>query len=381
MSTTNGIQGQTNIVSNLQRTAAFMTEVLGLRLAKRAVHPHDERIACMEFGFDGQSTQRLTFLEWSPIFYALPAEGLTSAAATRAALDHPRVGDFKGRWGAGTNHHVALHVSSREGLLKWKRRLIDHGVHVTGPYFRNYFNAVYFRDPDGAILEIATTEPGFAYDEEVLGSTHQKPKDGAMVGSRSEADVAAETWPEPVPEVTDDMRLRGLHHITSVSSDIERTTEFWVERVGLHLIKRTDYLDQEGGTHYYFSAIEDVAPGHVLTYFGFPGFESGRLGVGLSHHFTLAVADDDSLHDVCERLKKSRIAVGDLEDHGDSRAVTFRDPDGHLCQLATTRAEAVAAESNGRLVLPEHLEHRRDAVERALALRAAPTSAAAVEDI
>jgi catechol 2,3-dioxygenase-like lactoylglutathione lyase family enzyme len=375
MSTTHGIQGQTNIVSNLQRTEAFMTEVLGLRVTKRTVHPHDERIATMEIGFGAGSTQRLTFVEWNPIFYAFPPEGLVGSAATTAALDRPRVGDFKGRWGAGTNHHVALHVASREGLLKWKRRLRDHGVHVTGPYFRNYFNAIYFREPDGALFEIATTEPGFGYDEEVLGSTHQAPKAGAMVGSRSETEVAAEAWPEPVPAVTDDMRLLGLHHITSVSSDIDRTTAFWTEAVGLQLIKRTDYLDQEGGTHYYFAATDEVQPGHVLTYFGFPGFEPGRLGVGLSHHFTLTVPDDDALATLSKRLRAGGVDTADVEDLGDARGLLFRDPDGHLCQFATPIDADAGGEPNGRLVLPERLEPRREAIERGLRLRPAPTPA------
>ncbi|MFL5818725.1 MAG: VOC family protein [Conexibacter sp.] len=348
MSPVHAIQGQTNVVSNLPRTVAFMTQVLGLSLLKQGTHPHDERIAIAQLGFGGSSTQRLTLLEWNPIFYSLPPAGLTDAAATRAALDHPRAGDFKGRWGAGTNHHVALHVSSREGLLQWKRRLTDQGVHITGPYFRNYFHAIYFRDPDGAILEIATTEPGFSYDEEILGSAHHAPKDGAMVGSRSESDVAAETWPEPVPEITADMRLQGLHHITSVSSDIDRTTAFWVERVGLRLIKRTDYLDEEGGTHYYYTPTGEAVPGQVLTYFGFPAFQPGRLGVGLSHHFTLAVADEAALHEHVEQMRSHGVDVlSDVEDYGDTKAVMFRDPDGHLCQLTVAPRDGGADASNG----------------------------------
>ena len=193
-------------------------------------------------------------------------------------MDDPQAGPPLGRWGAGTNHHLALHVDSREQLLKWKRRLRDRGHRVTGPYFRNYFNAIYFNDPDGAIFEIATTEPGFGHDEEVLGSAHMAPPDEAV--HRGERDVASEAAPEAQPAITPEMELRGFHHNTSVSSDIEAITRFFVDLVGVDLIKMTDYLDAENATHYYYSTIPEPAPGHVLTYFGFPGYRRGRLGVG-----------------------------------------------------------------------------------------------------
>ena len=58
--------------------------------------------------------------------------------------------------GIGGTHHFALTVADEDGLLKWKRRLIDLGLQVNGPLDRHYFTSLYFRDPDGVILEIAT---------------------------------------------------------------------------------------------------------------------------------------------------------------------------------------------------------------------------------
>jgi glyoxalase family protein len=59
-------------------------------------------------------------------------------------------------------HHTALGVETGEGLLRWKRRLTDLGWAVSGPYDRGYFTSLYFRAPDGQLLEIATDGPGFA---------------------------------------------------------------------------------------------------------------------------------------------------------------------------------------------------------------------------
>ena len=48
-----------------------------------------------------------------------------------------------------------------------------------------------------------------------------------IVANRDEARIGAETWPEPVPAITAAMALRhGMHHITAISSDIERTHAF-----------------------------------------------------------------------------------------------------------------------------------------------------------
>jgi glyoxalase family protein len=77
-----------------------------------------------------------------------------------------------GRWGIGGTHHFALQVAGYDGLLKWKRRLTDLGFPVTGPLDRHYFKSIYFTDPDGTIMEIATLGPGWTVDEDpdLIGS-------------------------------------------------------------------------------------------------------------------------------------------------------------------------------------------------------------------
>src|SRR5687768_17358904 len=59
----------------------------------------------------------------------------------------------------------------------WKRWLTDNGVRVNGPLDRHYFESIYFNDPDGTILEIATRGPGWAIDEppDALGQEHRDP--------------------------------------------------------------------------------------------------------------------------------------------------------------------------------------------------------------
>ena len=70
-----------------------------------------------------------------------------------------------GRQGAGTIHHVAFRAENDEVQNAWQDTLRSQGFEVTPQIDRQYFNAIYFREPGGVLFEIATDPPGFATDE------------------------------------------------------------------------------------------------------------------------------------------------------------------------------------------------------------------------
>ncbi len=72
-----------------------------------------------------------------------------------------------GRQGAGTIHHVAFRARSDEEQRGWQEALASAGHPTTPVIDRQYFNAIYFREPGGVLFEIATDPPGFAADEPV----------------------------------------------------------------------------------------------------------------------------------------------------------------------------------------------------------------------
>jgi glyoxalase family protein len=82
-----------------------------------------------------------------------------------------------GEPGAGTVHHIAWHSPDADHVA-WQQRVADAGLHVTPVIDRDYFNAIYFRQPQGILFEIATTSPGFAVDEapERLGEELRLPR-------------------------------------------------------------------------------------------------------------------------------------------------------------------------------------------------------------
>jgi glyoxalase family protein len=79
--------------------------------------------------------------------------------------------------GAGTVHHIAWHSADADHVA-WQERVGAAGMHVTPVIDRDYFNAIYFRQPQGILFEIATTSPGFAVDEDAahLGEQLRLPK-------------------------------------------------------------------------------------------------------------------------------------------------------------------------------------------------------------
>jgi glyoxalase family protein len=90
--------------------------------------------------------------------------------------------------GAGNVHHIAWHSHDADHL-PWQRRVAQAGMHVTPVIDRDYFNAIYFRQPQGILFEIATTSPGFAVDEdpEHLGEELRLPAQHEHLRARLEA--------------------------------------------------------------------------------------------------------------------------------------------------------------------------------------------------
>jgi glyoxalase family protein len=75
------------------------------------------------------------------------------------------------------------------------------------------------------------------------------------------------------------MQLEGLHHVTCVCLDAQRTLDFYRDRLGFSLVKKTVNFDDPHSYHLYFGD-EVGSPGTLLTFFEWPRAERGRLGRG-----------------------------------------------------------------------------------------------------
>lgn len=103
-----------------------------------------------------------------------------------------------GRNGTGTVHHVAFRAETDEVQAAWRERLSAAGFDVTPVIDRQYFNAIYFREPGGVLFEIATDPPGFAADEpaETMGRALMLPPRYEAMRDRIERMLPALRVPE-----------------------------------------------------------------------------------------------------------------------------------------------------------------------------------------
>jgi glyoxalase family protein len=69
--------------------------------------------------------------------------------------------------GIGTVHHVALAIATDAEQLQLREELLAEGLRVTEVRDRCYFQSIYFREPGGVLLEVATIQPGFTADEDL----------------------------------------------------------------------------------------------------------------------------------------------------------------------------------------------------------------------
>lgn len=94
----------------------------------------------------------------------------TGAGGSGAMVDLLCMPDARrGRFEAGTVHHVAWRVRDPEIQETWRKRLVSAGLNVTPVLDRTYFQSLYFREPGGVIFELATDGPGFTVDEPLSG--------------------------------------------------------------------------------------------------------------------------------------------------------------------------------------------------------------------
>ncbi len=338
-----------------QRTVDFYTTVLGLRFVKKTVNFDDPGTYHLYFGDEqGRPGSAITFFEWPGVPH--------------------------GRPGIGGTHHVALKVGSNDAQLKWKRRLTDLGLTVTGPYDRHYFTSIYFKDPDGLILEIATLGPGWTVDEpaETLGRSFVAPAEHLVKGHRDEEAIRAKTWPDPVPSITPDMTLTaGMHHITAIGSDIHATDAFYTGVLGMRRVKQTSNFDDPTQAHWYWGD-QDGRPGSLITYFEWKHQNAvrARIGTGQTHHFAFAVKDEEEQLAWRDRLVRAGLRVSPVMDRVYFKSIYTNDPDGHIVELATLGPGFTAdepVETLGQaLMLPPWLERHRREVESQLKPITAP---------
>jgi catechol 2,3-dioxygenase-like lactoylglutathione lyase family enzyme len=119
---------------------------------------------------------------------------------------------------------------------------------------------------------------------------------------------------------------RGVHHVALLSSDVERTVDFYQGLLEFPLTDMFENRDYEGSTHFFF----DIGNGNALAFFDLPGLDLGPYAevLGGLHHLAISVDPERWAH-----LKAKLDAAGIEYAHIDGSSIYFRDPDGARLEL------------------------------------------------
>jgi len=130
------------------------------------------------------------------------------------------------------------------------------------------------------------------------------------------------------------LRLAGIHHITLISSDLERSAAFYRDLLGLRLVEEGANQDDPDARHFWFGDAAG-APGTLVTLMEYSEMQPGAVGVGSTHHFAFRVGSDDELEGWARYLESRGVPCTPVLDRGHFKSVYLRDPDGHVVEIAT----------------------------------------------
>jgi glyoxalase family protein len=332
---TQGLHHITAITSDASSAVNFYTRVLGLRLIKKTVNFDDPSSYHLYFGDEkGSPGTLITFFDWGK-------------------------GIGYGQVGAGVVHHLAFTTRDQDSLASWKTWLEQNDVSVLGPFDRGSFKSLYFRDPDGLILEIASPGNGKGYSDASHSELLLKFGNGTSSGIATASRIRG---------ISVEMRLQGLHHVTALTHGSSQTREFFSGILNMDSVKEN--RRGSSGTAQQIFGLEGGRPGSMISFVESPVAPHGTVGVGTVHHIALAVEDEDAQLKWRERLLARGVHVTPVLDRKYFKSIYFREPNGILLELATIPPgfgvdEPMEALGTS-LTLPDWLESRRLAIEASL---------------
>ncbi len=146
--------------------------------------------------------------------------------------------------------------------------------------------------------------------------------------------------------------IRGIHHITAIASDPQRTLDFYTQALGLRLVKLTVNFDDPGTYHFYFGD-EAGRPGTILTFFPWNDIRRGRRGLGQVAVIAFRIPSS-STGFWQNRLQQLNITASGPFTRFNEEIITLLDPDGLQIELAAASGHSQASAWAGSPVPAEH---------------------------
>jgi glyoxalase family protein len=137
--------------------------------------------------------------------------------------------------------------------------------------------------------------------------------------------------------------LKGVHHVTAITSSAEKNYEFFTYVLGMRLVKKTVNQD-DIQTYHLFFADDEGNPGTDMTFFDFPGIPKGSHGTNEISKSSFRVPSDEALNYWVKRFDRLKVSHTGIKKQFEKKTLSFVDFDDQQYQLISDeKNEGVAA--------------------------------------
>ncbi|QQP69728.1 ring-cleaving dioxygenase [Carnobacterium sp. CS13] len=126
--------------------------------------------------------------------------------------------------------------------------------------------------------------------------------------------------------------LKGIHHVTAITSSAEKIYDFFTSVLSLRLVKKTVNQD-DIQTYHLFFADDQGSAGTDMTFFDFPGTPKGIKGTNDISKTSFRVPSDAALDYWIKRFAKYDVKHTGIKEQFGVKTISFEDFDEQLYQL------------------------------------------------
>ncbi|MGY6211014.1 ring-cleaving dioxygenase [Cytobacillus firmus] len=132
-------------------------------------------------------------------------------------------------------------------------------------------------------------------------------------------------------------QLKGIHHVTAITSSAEKNYEFFTYTLGMRLVKKTVNQD-DIQTYHLFFADDTGSPGTDMTFFDFPGIPKGSHGTDEISKTSFRVPTDEALDYWVKRFDRLEVPHSGIQEQFGKKTLSFTDFDDQKYQLISDEA-------------------------------------------
>lgn len=151
-------------------------------------------------------------------------------------------------------------------------------------------------------------------------------------------------------------QLKGIHHVSAVTSSAEKIYDFFTNVLGMRLVKKTVNQDDILSYHLFF-ADDKGTPGTDMTFFDVPGYQKGSHGTNEIHKSSFRVPTDAALDYWLKRFDRLGVSHSGINETFGAKTLSFVDFDDQQYQLISDENDKGIASGTPWKKGPIPLEH------------------------